>query len=389
MLMSMSDPCSLNTGEFRADPFPVLRRLCEEAPVHKHAEGYWTVARYADVSAGVRNHAVYSNVGVDGYTTPSRASTGTFGPEVARRRLSARDEPDHRKLRVLMNPMFFPRAMAAMKPRVEAIVDGLLGEMRRKKGDGVALDFVRDFAYPLTTLSINAILGVPDSIRDRYKNYTSTIDDAMGEYFREIVRYKEREPGDDVTSELIRIAKDGHELLPLDDVVYYLGALWTGGTWTTTLHIANAAAQLQAVPGLRETLQGDHSLIPAFAEEALRIDPPVLFSGKRTLADVAVSGTTIPQGDTVLFLYAAANRDPRQFKDPERFDLRRQPNRHLSFSEGIHHCIGAPLARLESVAAFQRLLREDVRLELDLAHASRMAEFNLSGYRVLSATVAG
>ena len=385
----MSDPYSMNTPAFRADPFPILNRLREEAPVHKHADGQWTIARYADVSAGVRNHAVFSNAGVEGYNSPSSASSGTFAPEVTRRRLSTRDEPDHRKLRVLMNPMFFPRAMRELKPRLESIVDGLVQEMRQKRRDGVALDFVRDFAYPLTTLSINVILGVPDSIRDRYRNYSMAIDDAMGEYFREIVRHKEQHPGDDVTSELIRIAKEGNALLPVEDVVYYLAALWTGGTWTTTMHIVTAAAQLQLVPGLRDELRADAALVPSFVEEALRFDPPVLFTGKKTLSEVEVNGTTIPKGETVLFLYAAANHDPRQFTHPEKFDVRRTPNKHLSFSEGIHHCIGAPLARLEAVSAFNRLIRDDVKLELDLANASRSAEFNLSGYRVLPASIAG
>lgn len=384
----MSDPYSMSTAAFHADPFPVLNRLREEAPVHKHVEGHWTIARYADVSAGVRNHAAFSNAG-SAYNSPSSTSTGIFGPEVAKRRLSSRDEPDHRKLRVLMNPMFFPRAMTALKPRLEAIVDGLVQEMRQKKHDGLALDFMRDFAYPLTTLSINVILGVPDAIRDRYRNYTTAINDAMGEYFSEIVSHKVKHPGDDVTTELIRIAKEGHELLPLEDVVYYLGALWTGGTWTTSMHIVNAAAQLQLVPGLRDALRADAGLIPGFVEESLRVDPPVLYSGKRTLSDVEVGGTIIPKGEAVLFLYAAANHDPRQFANPETFDVRRAPNKHLSFSEGIHHCLGAPLARLESVSAFSRLVRDDVKLELDLANATRGAEFNLWGYRVQPASIDG
>ncbi|MGE0383099.1 MAG: cytochrome P450 [Gammaproteobacteria bacterium] len=378
----------MNTAEFRVDPFPVLNRLREEAPVHRHEDGIWTISRYADVSAGVRNHAVFSNVG-SAYHAPAGSINGSFAVELAGRRLSSRDEPDHRALRTLMNPMFFPRAMTALAPKIEAIVDGLVQEMRRKQRDGVALDFVRDFAYPLTTLSINVIVGVPDSIRDRYTNYSTAVDEAMGEYFREIVRYKEDHPGEDVTTELIRIAKAGHDLLPLADVVYYLAALWTGGTWTTTLHIANAAALLQRVPGLREQLRADESLIPAFVEEALRLDPPVLFTAKRTLADVDVSGTRIPAAQQVLFVYAAANRDPRQFADPDTFNLARRPNKHLSFSEGIHHCIGSPLARLESVTAFRRLVRSDVALEIDLPQSSRTAEMTLSGYRTLPCSVAG
>lgn len=382
----MTDPYDINTEAFRTDPFPLLNRIREEAPVHRHGGGHWSLARYADVSAGVRNHQVFSNVGA-AYATPSSASTGTFGPQIAVRRLSARDEPDHRKLRSLMNPMFFPRAMVRMKPKVEAVVEELIQEMRQKQHDGVALDFVRDFAYPLTTLSINLILGVPDSIRNVYRNYTATVDDAMADYFKDLIRHKEQHPGEDMTSDLIRAAKAGHELLSMEDVHYYLGALWTGGTWTTTMLIANAAALLQSVGGVREALQADAALVPGFVEEALRFDPPVLYTAKKTLADVEVGGRTIPGGDTVLFLYGAANRDPLQFADPDTFDLRRQPNKHLSFSEGIHHCIGAPLARLEAASAFTRLAGSGIRMELDLAKAQRRAELNFSGYRVLPAAI--
>jgi len=382
----MTTSFDFSSDEFKADPFPVLARLCEEAPVHKHPAGHWTIARYADVSAGVRNHAQFSNAGV-GYQTPSSASTGSFGPAIARRRLSSRDEPDHRKLRALMNPMFFPRAITNIGPKLDAIVEQLLGEMREKRRCGEAIEFVRDFAYPLTTLSINAILGVPDSIRDNYRSYSQSVDDSMADYFQELIRHKLKEPGDDLTTQLIACAKEGHDLLPMHEVHYYLGALWTGGTWTTTLHIANGAALLQKHPGVRSALKADASLVPRFVEEALRLDPPVLWTGKRTLSDVEIGGAVIPAGQTVLFLYAAANRDPRQFDHPDRFDLHREPNKHLAFSEGIHHCLGAPLSRAEAVAAFTRLASDDVGLELDLANAVRRAELNLSGYRFLPASI--
>jgi cytochrome P450 len=377
------------TEAFCLDPYPVLNRLREEAPVHWHAEGYWTLSRYADVESGVKNHAAFSNLGA-AYARAGR-NPGSYAPAMSVRRLSARDQPSHTALRRLMARAFSPRGLVSIKPRVAAIVDELIGEMRERQRSGEGVDFTRDFAYPLTILSINLILGVPDSIRSVYRNYTTGVDDAMGEYFAELVRHKQKHPGDDMTSHLIEAATAGHEYLTLGEVHYYLGALWTGGNWTTTMHVANAAALLQSVPGVRDELRRDPRQVPAFVEEALRFDSPVLFTAKTALTDLELHGETIRKGDVVNFLYAAANRDPRQFETPGRFDLRRQPNRHLAFSEGIHHCIGAPLARIEAVAAFERLVREDVGLEVDPGRGLKRSDPitpNLYGYRELPARIA-
>lgn len=386
----MADAYSMSTDDFCRDPYPVLHRLREEMPVHRHPEGYWTIARYDDVEKGVKDHALFSNLGAV-YTRVNR-NPGTYAPEMSKRRLSARDQPSHTSLRRLMAKVFTPRGLAAVKPKIEAIVDELLAEMREKQSAGGSLDFTRDFAYPLTVLSINLILGVPDSIRNTYRNYTTAVDDAMGDYFRDLVRHKEKHPGEDMTTDLIQAAKAGHEYLTLDEVHYYLGALWTGGNWTTTMHVANGAALLQTQPGVRDALRADPSLVPAFVEEALRFDPPVLFTAKTVTQDVALHGQTLRKGDIVNFLYAAANRDPRAFEEPERFDMTRSPNHHLAFSDGIHHCIGAPLSRMEAVAAFERLVRDDVALEVDPAHGEKRADPitpNLYGYRTLPARIAG
>jgi len=385
----MPNPYSMATDAFCLDPYPVLTSLREEAPLHWHEEGYWTLSRYADVEQGVKNHAAFSNLGAV-YTRAGR-NPGTYAPEMSVRRLSARDQPSHTGLRRLMAKVFTPRSLVAVKPQIEAIVEELLAEMRGKQRAGEPLDFTRDFSYPLTVLSINLILGVPESIRNVYRNYTTAVDDAMGEYFKDLVRHKEKHPGEDMTSDLIQAAKAGHEYLRLDEVHYYLGALWTGGNWTTTMHLSNGMARLQLQPEVRDALRRDPTLVPSFVEESLRYDPPVLFTAKTALADVEMHGQTIRKGDVINFLYAAANRDPRAFEAPERFDLRRQPNRHLAFSEGIHHCIGAPLARMESVAAFERLMRDDVGLEVDPARGLKRADPitpNLYGYRELPARLA-
>lgn len=390
----MTNRYSMTTPEFAADPYPVLNRLREEAPVHWHADmEAWTIARYDDVSAGVRNHQVFSNAGgssaaVQTYalSTAQRRSSA-FGAEVAKRRLSSRDQPSHRPMRQLMGKIFLPRAMGNLQPKIEAIADELVGEMRGKIRDGRPVDLVADFVYPMTILSINLILGVPDSVRDVYRSYTTAVDESMGEYFRDIVRHKEKCPGDDMTTDLVNAARAGHDHLAPEEVPYMLGGLWTAANWTTTLHISNTVALMQSLPAARAELARAPDLVPAFVEESLRYDPPVLFTMKKTLSEITMQGQTIPEGAAVAFLYAAANHDPRQFTNPEVFDLHRNPNKHLAFSEGVHFCLGAPLARMESVAALRRLLRDDVNLELDLTAAKRQVDTPFYGYRSLPATL--
>jgi len=381
---------SLFSDAFRKNPHAVLRALREEAPVHWHDErsGHWTVTGYADVAAAYKDHERLSNTG-SLYVSATGRTTGTYGPGMGVRRLSSRDDPSHGVLRRLMAKPFTPRALADMRPRVDAIVDELIEGMRESAREGRPIDFVHDFAYPLTVLSVNLILGVPTSVREVFDNYNPTVDDAMGEYFKDIVRRKEKAPGDDMTSDLIAVAKAGHEFIKPDEVHYHLGALWTAGNWTTTLLLTNAAASFQSEPGVRDALSAEPALIPSFIEESLRYDAPVLFNAKTAKQDFELGGHSIKAGQYIIYIQGAANRDPRVFADPDRFDVRRSPNPQIAFADGVHHCLGAPLARMEAISAFERLSRPDLKLELDTAAGDRYADGALWGYRRLPATVAG
>jgi cytochrome P450 len=379
-----SNPYSFESPEYLANPFPTFNRLREEAPVHWHAEGYWSVARHEDFIAGVKNHEQLSNA--QGNYQSAARGLGSYGPEVQKRRLSSRDQPSHTAMRRLMARKFTPRSIGGMEAGVIRLVDELVAEMRAKAADGAALDFVRDFAYPLAVLSMNLVLGVPDEIRDRFREYTGTVDDRVGEYFLELTRLKEKNPGDDMTSDLIAAARAGHEYLEPEEVHYMLGGLWTAGNWTTTLLLANAAACL--TPEIRERLAANPDLVPGFVEEALRMQPPVVITAKTALADLRIGERTIEAGERVFFCYGAANRDPRVFADPETFDLARQPNPHVAFSDGIHHCLGAPLARMEAKHAFRRLVQADLAgLRLDLAKATPRVEGPFWGYRSIPMTL--
>jgi cytochrome P450 len=165
-----------------------------------------------------------------------------------------------------------------------------------------------------------------------------------------------------------------------------LTGLWSAGNWTTTLLFANAATSL--TPAIREQLAGNLDLVPGFVEETLRMQPPVAITAKTAASDLQLRDKTIRAGDRVLFCYPAANRDPRMFKDPETFDLTRTPNPHVAFSDGIHHCLGAPLARMEAKHAFRRLVQPDLAgLRLDLAGATPRMEGPFWGYRSIPMTL--
>jgi cytochrome P450 len=375
-------PYSFNSPAFIANPFPILNRLREEAPVHYHPDlGSWSISRHDDLVTGVKNHQVYSNAG--GNYGSAQRGLGIYGPEVQKRRLSSRDEPSHGALRKLMARSFTPGSMSALVTGVDGIVDQLIEEMRAKSRSPEGAEFVRDFAYPLAVMSMNLILGVPEEIRHLFRDYTGTVDDTVGEYFKRLTRMREESPGDDLTSRLIEAARTGHEYLDSSEVNYMLAGLWTAGNWTTTLLISNAMAFLHELPGMRDELAADSGLVPGFVEESLRCGPPVIITSKTTLSDVEVRGQRIPAGAKVMFCYGAANRDPRIFNEPEKFDIRRAPNPHVSFTEGIHRCLGAPLARMEAVSAFRKLSDPALKLRLDLGRAKKHVAGPFWGYREL------
>ena len=379
---ALKNPYSFNSPQFIADPFPILNRLREEAPVHFHADdNYWTLSRHEDLVAAVKNHHAYSNAG-GGYDSAQRG-LGTYGPEVQKRRLSSRDEPSHGALRKLMARNFTPGSIGALEPGVNDIVEQLIAEMREKSRSAEGAEFVRDFAYPLAVMSMNLILGVPEEIRHLFRNYTGTVDDTVGEYFRRLTHMKEHAPGEDLTSRLIAAARAGHEYLDSSEVNYMLAGLWTAGNWTTTLLLSNAMVLMQETPGVRDELAADPALVPGFIEESLRCAPPVLANNRTTLTDVDIRGQHIPAGSRVLVCFGAANRDPRAFNDPETFDMRRTPNPHVSFNEGIHRCLGAPLARMEAVAAFRKLSDKGLRFTVDMSRAQKNVAGPFWGYRQL------
>jgi cytochrome P450 len=326
------------------------------------------LSRYADVSAALRNHQVFSSaqgIGSDREETRMMIST---------------DPPDHTQLRSLVNKAFTPRMIAGLEPRIRRITDELLDT---SLVDG-RFDLTGDLAIPLPVTVIAELLGVEPERREDFKRWSDAFigtgsdsmdreqyqahnDRAFAEftaYFGQMVERRRRDRRNDLISALV-IAQEDRNALSTEDILWFCLLLLVAGNETTTNLISNSMLALTERPEHLARLTADPGLIPSMVEEALRYDSPVQGLFRTTTRDVAVAGTTIPADRKVLLLYASANRDGAQFPEPDRFDITRSPNNHLAFGYGIHFCLGAPLARLEARVAWETLLRRTRNLRAD------------------------
>jgi cytochrome P450 family 109 len=334
-----------------------FREMREDHPVHLRDRGMpsWHVYRYEDVSKVLTDHARFSSAVF--------ADDGSFLAET----MIAKDPPDHRKLRSLVNMAFTPRVVARLRDRVAAIAQELLDAVR-ERGE---MDVVRDYAFPLPARVIAELLGIPDGDWNLVQRWVGAQAMGSGEfamamqnvreqvhaYFTALLEDRRRSPREDLLTALSTATVDG-ERLTEHELVACCNLLLLAGQETTKNLIANFVLTLSDHPEAQAELLRDPSLFPAAAEEVLRYLPPVWFLFRRTTEAVELSGVEIPAGATVMPWMASANRDAAQFPDPDRFDIRRDPNRHLGFGHGIHFCVGAPLARLEAAVALPMLLEQ-------------------------------
>jgi len=341
------------------DPYPVYRELRDTAPVYRNAErGLWVLSRYADVQAAAGDWRTFTN----GRGVDVDVEDFTFGPGD----LLDMDPPRHDELRKILRDTFTPKAVRALEPVVAAKVDELLdGLVERGRGD-----FASEFARRLPFTVICELWGIPREDHDLLEDWfvrmverapeeMAVQDDVwvageeMRAYIDAAVRDRERRPRGDLLSTIAAAVADGR--MTAEEVVGMTRILLVAGIHTTETLIANSLHLLAPLPDERRALAQDPSLIPVAIEELLRYESPVQWLARATTADVELHGAVIPAGERVVLLWAAANRDERHFADPDTLDLRRSPNTHMAFGQGIHFCIGAPLARLEARIAFAKL----------------------------------
>jgi cytochrome P450 len=374
------DLFSLEFAEHRAD---VLRELRERHPIHWHENyGFWTFARYADVERTARDTKRFSSLGSPAILDDE----GTPNYEVQVRRLSARDDPGHKVLRKLSARAFTRRRLKELELSLSTMAHTLLDDVEAKLLSGQSVDYVRDFAYRLPVLAVNAILGVPDDVLEFLTDYDTRAKGTVLDYFADLVERRRLSPGDDVISQIVSAVDDGNEYLTPDEVHYFVAGFWTAGNLTTTNLFSHAALALQDMPEAARDVASDPHLMEGFIEEVLRTESPTTASFKIAKNDVEVDGHLIRRGQKVWLMWAAANRDPGQFPDPDTFDMRRNPNQHLAFSHGPHYCLGAPLARLESRIGLQALLQRRLPMRLDVENAQRIWGRNQYGFQTIPIT---
>ena len=336
--------------------FAWFEEMREQNPVFKDERTrIWQVFRYEDVLSILTDYSRFSSQAYE--------LTGGF----LSNSLIAKDPPDHRKLRNLVNQAFTPRAVAHLSDRVTQITQELLDEVRHKG----AMDIVSDIAFPLPAKVIAELLGVPGEDWNIFQRWArvdasdaasrresgQSMQEEMFNYFTNLLEERRRSPREDLISSLSVAEVDG-ERLSQPEMLSFCTLLLAAGQETTKNLITNAIVCLTDHRESMERLINEPALMPTAIEEILRFLPPVWFLFRQTKADVELAGQHIPANQVVLAWTASANRDPARFPDPDRFDIEREPNRHLAFGHGIHFCVGAPLARLEAKIALPMMLQQ-------------------------------
>ncbi len=384
--------------EFRLNPYPTYRRLQEEDPVHQSMiPGTWVLSRYADVMMVLRD-ARFGRADAERFWG-ERLGEGPALPVISKWMLF-RDPPDHTRLRTLVTKAFTPRTIENLRPRVLEIVNELLDAAHADGG----MDMMASFAYPLPVLVICEMLGVPAKDRDIFKSWSGDIARildpilmpgaaehghqvmaAMSEYFHDLIAHLRKHPQENLLDAMIA-AEEAGERLSEEELLANCILLFAAGHETTVNLIGNGTLALLQHPEQLAKLQKQPELLESAIEECLRYDSPVQMTGREPKEDCEIGGKRIQVGERLFTLVGAANRDPATFTDPDRFDITRTNNKHLThlaFGHGIHFCLGAALARLEGQCAIGTLVKRQPELRLQTETLQWRDAFTLRGLQSL------
>jgi cytochrome P450 len=367
-----------------ADPYPFYERLRNEHPVyHNERLGFYVLSRYDDIFMALRKPQLFSSAkGL----TPAQDEIGQLGIPPT---FIMMDPPAHTRLRRLITKAFTPETVSALEPTIRQFVVERVEGMKAQAADGEPVDLIESIASPLPTMVVANLLGVPSEDRERFDPWSDAITSASAdfdldlrqaigavqglvEYFGAMCRARRVKPTDDMISKLTQAEIDGERLSDWD-ILGFCFVMIAGGNDTTTNLIGNSTKWLDDTPDQRREMIENPSVIPNAIEELLRVDSVVQGLSRTATEDVEIHGTTIFAGSKVHNLYASGNRDPRHWgDDADRLDIHRRIDRHLSFGQGPHFCIGAHVARLMVRIYFEEMgARIGERIEIDWDHAER------------------
>jgi cytochrome P450 len=366
---------NLLTDEMRRDPYPLYATLrSNSGPVFAlPAPPMWLLLDYETVRRAVTDHETFSSA-----AAPPGGKPLDW--------LIFSDPPRHTHLRAIILRAFTPRSIAGLEPRVRELSRELLDPVLARGAQG-EMDLVRDYSGPLPALVIAEMLGIPSADRQTFLRWGATIlqlsytlagvdaaeaaqaiaanhtaNEEMRAYLADTLGARRREPRDDLLSRLVAAEVDGQHLTE-DEILGFFRLLLLAGTEATTNTISNMVLSLDENPEQRRLLAARPELLPSAIEEVLRYRSPTQFVFRAARREIELHGQRVPEGALVLAVIGAANRDPAQFAEPDRFDITRDPNPHIAFGHGIHFCIGAALARMEARVALSDLFTRLGRIE--------------------------
>jgi hypothetical protein len=387
--------------DFLRNPYPAFQQLRSTAPIMRTEMGFWVASRYDDVTAILRDkrfgkcfvQRTEKQHGPDIWEQPVYASMRNW--------MLVMDPPDHGRLRGLVARAFAPRHLKALRPRIQQLVDDSLDAVQ----DNGGMEFIKDFAHPLPVHVICDMLGIPLEERNQFfegsrlsgrlidptpmtpdeRKQVNEGHQQQAAYFQDLFERRRKTPGDDIITELLGAADDGDKLSD-DELIGNIILLFGAGHETTVNMLGNGLLALLSDRPQWETLVADPSLVPNAVEEMLRFDSSVQMTGRVAFEDVEIGDVTIPAGEAVLNLLGAANRDPEHYDSPESFQVDRQNVQPASFGGGIHHCLGAPLARLEGEIAMAALIKRLPNIQLANDDPDWRLTFTLRGLTSLPVT---
>ncbi len=382
--------------EINADPYPVYRRLREEAPLYYNDQhDFYALSRFEDVEKGLLNAQTYIS-GKGGIIELIRADI-----EMPKGILIFEDPPTHTIHRRLLSRAFAPRRVADLEPKIREFcarsLDPFVGSDR--------FDFIADLGAQMPMRTIGMLLGIPEADQEAVRDHVDANlrteagqpmevkeNFVTGEMFADYIDWRAENPSDDIMTELLNAEFEDEtgtrRHLTRSELLTYIEVVAGAGNETTTRLIGWTGKVLAEHPEQRAELVKDPSLIPAAIEELLRFESPAPHVGRYVVRDeVAVHGQTVPAGSIMLFLVGSANRDDRRYPDGDHFDIHRAIDRHLTFGNGIHLCLGSALARLEGRVALEEVLARFPTWEVDLESARLSPTSTVRGWETLPAII--